>query len=996
MQKNKALWQSLLVVGVFALAVVALPKVADAATTDWLYPSSNANLNATVTNPSNAYSDNGVNAVFNDTADHKFGDFNISLPAGSVVLGIEVRVQGCSSLGDKDLDIYITEDNGGNWGSHKNADDFDTNCETETEGGSSDKWGRSDWTSSELANGNFAIRIKNDFSSGTVGIDYVAVKIHYGGYQFFLDSPTPPVQTDTFTWALEGEKPGSGKEISHFSLAGCWDESAIESVSINENDPEETDDWEWAPINPPGGEESIKVNNLNNDNDLPATVTVVFNQSYLSNGSVTGWIKQGPNLVSYTADGPNCDTPREATISAQKVVCDAEHYLPDWGVTDGNKPNGTPSVISASTAQGWVDQSEGHCWLDEWSFQWAPNSAGNPGDNYGEAGGDWSTFSGSTTIDASQHGRIWFREVNDSAYVPFSSNINTSTPQYSAEVYCHTDVLNYDNYDYIDGITAGETYHCVAFNVEKTYCGDEVVQSPNDYGQYEQCEGGSQACTTQDGYAGTQTCNMNPQIDAQMCAWMSCVTEESCGDDIKNGAEQCDGTDGVGVGERCSNECTIEKIPTYEVEGYKWNDLNGNGSRDCEQLFSAAVVNVEIPVQDCEPLLSNWTIFIDENENGVLDGDEITTTTDENGWYEFSGLAAGAYRLCEVQQNGWQQTSPTNAVSNPNNCHVVTLPEGSEQDSCNFKYYDGDYLYLHDTCNFGNKELPPQPSLTISKTDSPDPVVPGNDITYTINWSVVTAGATSVVLTDPIPANTTFVSASAPGVYDAVSNTVTWNMGDVAVGNYSATLVVKVNSPLTNGTQITNTATVDSAETTPQAAVAQTTVSSGPVLVVTKTVDTATVNPGQTVNYTVTVTNTGTDAAINVIMTDTLPSGFLTPEGLATVTHTFGNIAAGASATTTFPVVVPTTASAGEVINIVRINADNYTEISGQVALGVIVPVVLGEQIEETPVPQVLGDSTELPVTGSNGLTWMLAGMFVAALVGLGVYLKPSTVRSSK
>lgn len=624
------------------------------------------------------------------------------------------------------------------------------------------------------------------------------------------------------------------------------------------------------------------------------------------------------------------------------------------------------------------------------------------------------------------------------------------------------------------------------------YCGDEVVNQ-----QSEQCDWDSpQACTTQSGYAGTQTCNMDPQVDAQMCTWMSCEPTEYCGDGIKNGPEACDGTDGISdpANYSCTRTCdlqqltgtltickdhadkspliwdmtvlgqsglndgetwgvttdsetgcvtlealaygtyqiseeevagweqvypnqgswgtqtveinsenddevvsfTNQEIPTYEFTGFKWNDLNGNGVRDCEQLFSAALVNSEIPVNQCEPLLSGWTIFIDENGNGVFDNGEMSTVTGENGWYEFSELSAGAYRVCEVQQNGWEQTSPTNAISNPNNCHVVTLPEGSEQDSCNFKYYDGDYLYRHDTCNFGNKEIPPQPVITLTKTDSPDPVVPGANITYTMAWTVANANVTNLVLTDVIPANTTFVSASAPGVYDAVSNTVTWNIGAAAIGNYSATLVVKVNSPLTNGTKINNTATIDSAETTPIAAVAQTTVTSGPVLVVEKTVDTATVNPGQTVNYTVKVTNTGNDTAVNVVMTDTLPSGFLTPDGLATVTHSFGNIAAGASATTTFPVVVPTTAAAGEVTNIVRINADNYTEISAQVALNVIVPVVLGEQIEETPVPQVLGESTELPVTGSNGLTWMLAGMLVATLVGLAVYLKPVEVEIGK
>ena len=54
--------------------------------------------------------------------------------------------------------------------------------------------------------------------------------------------------------------------------------------------------------------------------------------------------------------------------------------------------------------------------------------------------------------------------------------------------------------------------------------------------------------------------------------------------------------------------------------------------------------------------------------------------------------------------------------------------------------------------------------LSADKSDSPDPVVAGTNLTYTIN---VTNGgpdvATNVVVTDSLPANTTFQSISAPG-----------------------------------------------------------------------------------------------------------------------------------------------------------------------------------------------------------------------------------------
>jgi len=52
--------------------------------------------------------------------------------------------------------------------------------------------------------------------------------------------------------------------------------------------------------------------------------------------------------------------------------------------------------------------------------------------------------------------------VWNDTYVPFTG-ANT-TEDVSAELYGHTDALNYDNYDRIDGVEAGNTYYIVAFN----------------------------------------------------------------------------------------------------------------------------------------------------------------------------------------------------------------------------------------------------------------------------------------------------------------------------------------------------------------------------------------------------------------------------------------------------------------------------------------------------------------------------------------------------
>src|SRR5205823_637399 len=124
------------------------------------------------------------------------------------------------------------------------------------------------------------------------------------------------------------------------------------------------------------------------------------------------------------------------------------------------------------------------------------------------------------------------------------------------------------------------------------------------------------------------------------------------------------------------------------------------------------------------------------------------------------------------------------------------------------------------------------PVLNKSKTAARKEVAPGSNITYTISYSNTgNMNATGVVITDTIPANTSFVSATGGGTLAA--GVVTWNIGALAAGaSTSVQLVVAVASPLANGTVITNgTYSIDSNETAPtNGAAITTTVSSAPVL----------------------------------------------------------------------------------------------------------------------------------------------------------------------
>src|SRR5439155_713188 len=196
------------------------------------------------------------------------------------------------------------------------------------------------------------------------------------------------------------------------------------------------------------------------------------------------------------------------------------------------------------------------------------------------------------------------------------------------------------------------------------------------------------------------------------------------------------------------------------------------------------------------------------------------------------------------------------------------------------------------------------PVLNISKTDAPDPVTAGNNITYTLSWSNTgNENATGVAITDTVPTNTTFVSATGGGSFAA--GIVTWNLGNLpASASGSVQLVVQVVTPLANGTVITNGAyAIDSNETAPTGGVAvTTTVNSSPVISVSKTGAPDPVNAGSNITYTLSYVNTGTADATGVVVRDTLPANttFVSATGggslaAGVVTWNIGALAAGGS-----------------------------------------------------------------------------------------------------
>ncbi len=169
--------------------------------------------------------------------------------------------------------------------------------------------------------------------------------------------------------------------------------------------------------------------------------------------------------------------------------------------------------------------------------------------------------------------------------------------------------------------------------------------------------------------------------------------------------------------------------------------------------------------------------------------------------------------------------------------------------------------------------------LSITKTDSTDPVLPGGSLTYTV--AVVNDGpgeATGLIVTDTLPPGVTFVSAQgASWDCNESGGVVTCTRYSLSSGS-SSNILITVTAPASSGT-ITNSASVTSTTPDPDsdnnAATEQTTVSNAADLWLTKTVDNTTADQGDPVTYTLTIGNDGPDDATGVVVKDGFPAGKL-------------------------------------------------------------------------------------------------------------------------
>ncbi|MFM7075416.1 MAG: SdrD B-like domain-containing protein, partial [Planctomycetaceae bacterium] len=99
-----------------------------------------------------------------------------------------------------------------------------------------------------------------------------------------------------------------------------------------------------------------------------------------------------------------------------------------------------------------------------------------------------------------------------------------------------------------------------------------------------------------------------------------------------------------------------------DLTGTVWSDQGNDGIRDVDPDTGAF----------SDPGLAGWTVFLDLDDDLVLDPSEPSTLTDHTGRYLFANLGPDVYKVVEILPAGWE---PTRQGSDSDNAAVFSLQE---------------------------------------------------------------------------------------------------------------------------------------------------------------------------------------------------------------------------------------------------------------------------------------------------------------------------------
>ena len=281
---------------------------------------------------------------------------------------------------------------------------------------------------------------------------------------------------------------------------------------------------------------------------------------------------------------------------------------------------------------------------------------------------------------------------------------------------------------------------------------------------------------------------------------------------------------------------------------------------------------------------------------------------------------------------------------------------------------------------------PPTVDLSVEKTSTPEPVLVGEQLQYTItvrNLSTTTA-APNVQVVDTLPAGATYGAATPTGGTGGTcgvpsGQTLVCSFTSLAAGG-TATITMSI-TPTAWGS-LTNTVTVSSDASDPDMSNNTDSVTNqavGADLSIAKADSPDPVQVGTTLTYTVTVTNNGDADATNVVVTDTLPAGFTPLTAVISsgscsplanpVVCTAPSLAAGNFVTVT---ITGTPTATGTISNTAVVDANEFDPNTANntitIDTTVVAPATADLQITkvDSPDPVTLNEQITYTITVTN------------------------------
>jgi uncharacterized repeat protein (TIGR01451 family)/fimbrial isopeptide formation D2 family protein len=277
------------------------------------------------------------------------------------------------------------------------------------------------------------------------------------------------------------------------------------------------------------------------------------------------------------------------------------------------------------------------------------------------------------------------------------------------------------------------------------------------------------------------------------------------------------------------------------------------------------------------------------------------------------------------------------------------------------------------------------------ENDAVGSVLPGTTVTYTLTLTVTDGPAEDVMVVDSLPVGLEDpTNISDGGVASADGSTITWDLGDLADGEYTLTYEATVADDVANGEELVNAAAATSTNSQcpdvetlgPECEDDSTVIVRVPTLVIDKVADAdvitittdgddVTVDP-EIVTWTLTYT-LGNGPVTNAVISDPLPAGLVYVEGSAsdggvydeatnTLTWTFATLTESGSVTFQTEVDPETISRVAPTVNVAVISSDETPEDEGEDQVSVVAENV--EAGTPTPKPSLPDTSAGFGING--------------------------------